>query len=207
MSELEVPRRIQQTFRPACHAAWCTAYQGHDGQVRSADHRPYITHPETVAQVVQVWVGTDEATNIALLHDYLEDCNVTPDELAKRHGFAVARAVQALSKDKSLAKSEQGAEAKCRLVRALPSLGPAVGIVKLVDRAHNMVTAKHLRREKQTEMASDARYYFAPLARQLGLSGLAQWYETFSPGTLENWSDDEFVRYMTSNFSIQRGGW
>ena len=191
LSDRRPPKQLPQ----ACHAAWHTAHAAHMGQYRSRDGRPYITHPETVAAVVQDWGLHHEVVNMALLHDVLEDSAVTSAELAARHGARVAQVVSALSKNKQLPKAEQGPEAKCRLALALPVLGPAAGVVKLVDRAHNMVTAAHLPHHKQAALVSDARYFFGPLAQQLGLKQLAEWFVACCP-TQQGMTDAEFVRMM-----------
>ncbi len=191
LSDRRPPKHLPQ----ACHAAWHTAHAAHLGQYRSRDGCPYITHPETVAAVVQDWGLHHDVVNMALLHDVLEDSAVTPAELAARHGVRVAQVVSALSKNKELPKAEQGAEAKCRLALALPVLGPAAGLVKLVDRAHNMVTAAHLPHHKQAALVSDARYFFAPLAQQVGLKQLAEWFGACCP-MQQDMTDAEFVRMM-----------
>ncbi len=194
-TDLLSDRRPPKHLLQACHAAWHTAHAAHLGQYRSRDGCPYITHPETVAAVVQDWGLHHEVVNMALLHDVLEDSAVTPAELAARHGARVAQVVSALSKNKELPKADQGAEAKCRLALALPVLGPAAGLVKLVDRAHNMVTAAHLPHHKQAALVSDARYFFAPLAEQLGLKQFAEWFCACCPAQ-QDMTDAEFVRMM-----------
>lgn len=190
-------RRPPTSLPSACHAAWCDAYDAHLGQVRSFDQRPYMAHPTAVGAVLSAWGWDDGVVKVGLLHDTLEDSDLSIQTLAQRHGPDVARAVSALSKNKALPKAEQGAEAKCRLALSLPSLGPSVGLVKLVDRAHNMVTASHLPREKQQALVSDAHYFFAPLAKLLGLSRLAIWFEACCPAQL-GWSDQEFVQAMVA---------
>jgi len=190
-------RQPPATLPADCYAAWQDALEGHRGQIRTSDQEPYIAHPEAVATVVGAWGWSPSVIKVALLHDVLEDSEMGLSDLAKKHGPEGANAVAVLSKDKTLPKTDQGPEAKCRLALSLPRVGPAVGLVKLVDRAHNMTTAQHLSRDKQRAMVSDAHYFFAPLARQLGLNRLANWFEACCPAQL-GWADHEFVLAMQS---------
>lgn len=184
----------------ACHAAWHTAHQGHAGQYRSSDGQDYITHPETVATVAHAWGWPVDVVKVALLHDVLEDSDLPAQTLAQQHGQQVCNVVLALSKDKRLPKTDQGPEAKCRLALALPHLGPQAGVVKLIDRAHNMVTAQHLPKHKQMAMVSDAQYFFAPLARVLGLESFAKWLDACCPAQ-QGLHDGGFVELMQSFLS------
>lgn len=199
MCNLPQPDRCPPPGLPSsCLPAWRDAVIAHDGQKRSFDNAPYITHPQTVAETLATWGWSATVVSIGLLHDSMEDCEwMSPQLLAERHGHDVAQSVAVLSKDKSLPKADQGPEAKCRLALALPKLGPAIGIVKLIDRAHNMVTATHLHREKQAELVSDARYFFSPLARQLGLSKLSAWFQSCCP-VQHGLQRDEFTTLMQS---------
>ncbi len=183
MCNVPQPDRCPPSSLPsACLPAWRDAVIAHEGQKRSFDDTAYITHPLAVAETLATWGWSAKVVSIGLLHDSMEDCQwMSPQLLSERHGHDVAQSVAVLSKDKSLPKTDQGPEAKCRLALALPKLGPTIGIVKLVDRAHNMVTATHLRREKQAALVSDARYFFSPLARQLGLSKLSAWFQSCCP--------------------------
>ena len=190
-------RRPPPNLPAACHAAWRTAVESHAGQLRSCDGRPYITHPETVATVVYELGWPTDVVKMALLHDVLEDSPLSPQALAADHGQQVCDVVQVLTKDKRLPKSDRGPDAKCRLARALPKLGPAVAIVKLVDRAHNMVTAQHLPRTKQAAMVSDVQYFFAPLAHQLGLEKWCVWLKAFCPAQ-NGIEDAAFIELMKS---------
>lgn len=111
------------------------ARAAHDGQVRKGLARePYAVHLEEVARSVAELGGTDAMIAAAWLHDTVEDCGVTPAELAARFGEAVAALVAELTDDKALEKAERK---RLQLVNApRKSLGAA--LVKLCDKMSNV---------------------------------------------------------------------
>ena len=185
-------------------SAWRFAQQAHQGQVRSADGSPYITHPETVADLVHAWGASTWAINIALLHDTLEDGPDVTDEVLRQHfGQVSLTALRALSKQKEMPKPHRRAEALARLGNALQfGLVPVeTGLVKLADRAHNMVTSSHLSAADKKALTSDAHYWFAPLASALGMTQLAAWFSTW--GCQNDMCSSEALRLLSS-FGQQR---
>ena len=111
--------------------------RAHAGQVRKADPGvPYASHPIHVAFLVRE-AGADEETVIAaLLHDLLEDTDVTFEELEEAFGQRVARIVSELSEDKSLRWEQR----KSRMVEHLRVASPEAKLVAAADKAHNLET-------------------------------------------------------------------
>lgn len=181
--------------------AWRMAREAHQGQVRSADDAPYETHVMAVATAVACWQWDDIAIQAALLHDTLEDSDkFSFHDIQQQQGEDVARLVQALSKNKDLPKQDRSPEVQMRLHTLLPVLGPRLAIIKLADRVHNMMTAKHLSAIKRQTLASDAKYFFSPLSMRLGMERMANWLLTCS--FHENYSDSDYLSII-KNFSSE----
>jgi guanosine-3',5'-bis(diphosphate) 3'-pyrophosphohydrolase len=106
------------------------AYEKHDGQFRK-DGLPYITHPEAVAEIVAP--HGPKAVAAALLHDTVEDTDVTLEELRHHYGFPedVVSAVESVTKGKHESKMAAAARAKAH---------PIGRQVKLADNLHNLST-------------------------------------------------------------------
>lgn len=124
-----------------CIAAYRFAAEAHRGQtVPGTDGLPYVMHVSMVAMEVMATLAIesfdkpDLAVQCALLHDTIEDTEVTQGELAERFGAAVAHGVAALSKDASLPRSERMADSLER-IRQQPR---EVWMVKLADRITNL---------------------------------------------------------------------
>jgi len=128
------------------HAAWRFAADAHRGQeYPGAPGIPYILHLSSVAAEVIASVAVeptdraDLAVTCALLHDSVEDTDVTPAQVAARFGEDVAAGVSALSKSPGLPKAEAMADSLAR-IRACPG---AVWRVKLADRICNLQAPPH----------------------------------------------------------------
>jgi guanosine-3',5'-bis(diphosphate) 3'-pyrophosphohydrolase len=108
----------------------------HTGQTRKDGVQPYVNHPLEVASLVAD-VGQVDDTDIiaaAILHDVIEDCDVTFDELAERFGNSVAQYVRELTDDKSLPKAER----KSLQIQYAPHLSHGAKTVKLADKISNI---------------------------------------------------------------------
>jgi (p)ppGpp synthase/HD superfamily hydrolase len=113
------------------------AAEKHTGQKRKGrDREPYINHPLEVADLLAT-VGKIEDEDIlaaGLLHDTVEDCDVTFDELSEKFGQRVAGFVQELTDDKSLPKAER----KQKQVELAPRLSPEAKQIKIADKISNI---------------------------------------------------------------------
>jgi len=149
----------------------------HQGQLRVSGE-PYITHPVAVAGLLQELGGNQHPAMVAagLLHDVVEDTDLSPEDLEKGFGADVRQLVEGvtkLSKYKFSSKTEREAQNFRRMFLAIAQ-DRRVILVKLADRLHNMRTLEHLSAEKQQKIALETREIFAPLANLMGM-GLFKW--------------------------------
>ena len=154
-------------------AAWAFTQQQHKGQKR-ASGEPYIIHPLEVAQVLAELKMDATAIAAGLLHDAVEDTDVTTPEIARRFGEQVAHIVDGVTKlDKIKFANREDAQAEnIRKMLLAMSDDVRVVIIKLADRLHNMRTLQHLRPEKQARIARETLDVYAPLAHRLGMGKL-----------------------------------
>jgi GTP pyrophosphokinase len=154
-------------------AAWRFCLQQHAGQKR-ASGEPYIIHPLEVAQLLAELKMDSTAIAAGLLHDAVEDTDVTSPEIAKRFGDQVAHIVEGvtkLDKIKFANREDHQAENIRKMLLAMVD-DIRVVIIKLADRLHNMRTLEHLKPEKQQKIARETLDIYAPLAHRLGMGKL-----------------------------------
>ncbi|MBI4869563.1 MAG: bifunctional (p)ppGpp synthetase/guanosine-3',5'-bis(diphosphate) 3'-pyrophosphohydrolase [Candidatus Wallbacteria bacterium] len=146
------------------------ATTAHDSQKRDSGE-PYINHPVAVASILMD-LKMDTATICAgLLHDVLEDCGVTHEELGKRFGEPIANLVDGVTKISRInfeTREQFQAENLRKMLLAMTS-DVRVILVKLADRLHNLSTLKYLPPEKQKRIARETTEIFTPLAHRLGI--------------------------------------
>ena len=153
--------------------AWEFCKQQHTGQLR-ASGEPYIIHPLEVAHVLADLKMDSTAIAGGLLHDAVEDTDVTSAEIAKRFNEQVAHIVEGvtkLDKIKFANREDHQAENIRKMLLAMVT-DIRVVIIKLADRLHNMRTLEHLKPEKQQKIARETLDIFAPLAHRLGMGKL-----------------------------------
>ena len=163
----EISKRVDTK---AIMKAYNYAVQHHGDQKRRSGE-PYIIHPINVAYIL-AGVGLDEATICAaLLHDVVEDTDVTDADLRRDFGEEVADMVAGVTKLGSMqftSVEEQQAEDYRKMFLAMGK-DIRVIIIKLADRLHNMRTLKYLKRDRQIANAKETMEIYAPLANRLGL--------------------------------------
>ena len=153
--------------------AWAFCIQQHEGQNR-ASGEPYIIHPLEVCQILADMKMDSTAIAAGLLHDAVEDTNVTSPEIAKRFNEQVAHIVEGvtkLDKIKFANREDHQAENIRKMLLAMVT-DVRVVLIKLADRLHNMRTLEHLRPEKQQKIARETLDIYAPLAHRLGMGKL-----------------------------------
>jgi len=153
--------------------AWAFSLQQHEGQKR-ASGEPYIIHPLEVGQVLAELKMDSTAIAAGLLHDAVEDTDVTSAELGKRFGDQVAHIVEGvtkLDKIKFANRDDHQAENIRKMLLAMVT-DVRVVIIKLADRLHNMRTLEHLKPERQQRIARETLDIYAPLAHRLGMGKL-----------------------------------
>ena len=151
--------------------AYDFANEKHKGQLRKSGE-PYIIHPLQVAYILTT-IDMDEATICAaLLHDVVEDTEITHEDLIKEFGEEIANLVDGVTK---LSKLQEYTTIKEQQVEDYRKMFLAMGrdirviLIKLADRLHNMRTLKFLTRDRQIANAKETMDLYAPLANRLGL--------------------------------------
>ncbi|MGE4170273.1 MAG: bifunctional (p)ppGpp synthetase/guanosine-3',5'-bis(diphosphate) 3'-pyrophosphohydrolase [Candidatus Margulisiibacteriota bacterium] len=155
------------------NAALAFAQKAHEGQTRNSGE-PYISHPVEVACILGDLEQDADSLCAGLLHDTIEDCNISQDTLAQQFGDDVAQLVMGVTKLGKLSfssKEEEQAENFRKMFLAMAK-DIRVVIIKLADRLHNMRTLKFLSKDRQQKIANETRDIFAPLAHRLGMWSL-----------------------------------
>lgn len=154
-------------------AFWC-GIEAHGGQTR-ASGEPFFIHPVAVAEIVAGWGLDHETIAAALLHDVVEDTDVTATELERDFGPIVAGLVEGVTKLRLSAHprlSDESRPASSENLRKLllaSTKDVRVLLLKLADRLHNMRTLEYLPAPKQRLIARESLEVFAPLADRLGM--------------------------------------
>jgi GTP diphosphokinase / guanosine-3',5'-bis(diphosphate) 3'-diphosphatase len=145
----------------------------HTGVKRSSGE-PYIIHPLNVAGTLVKLKMDLDSIMAGLLHDVVEDCDVSPEDISKMFGQSVAQIVVGctkISKIKFKTKEESQAENFRKMVVAMAQ-DLRVIIVKLSDRMHNMRTLQYMTKEKQMGKAQETLDIYVPLASRLGINSV-----------------------------------
>lgn len=139
--------------------------------MRRKSGEPYILHPLAVAKICVEEIGLGiRSTLCALLHDTVEDTDITLEDIQREFGVEVAKIVDGLTKISTVmdTNSTQQAENFKKILLTLTD-DPRVILIKLADRLHNMRTLDSMKREKQLKISSETVYVYAPLAHRMGL--------------------------------------
>jgi GTP pyrophosphokinase len=161
--------------------AYDMSREAHRHQTRTTGES-YITHPVAVASVVAD-IGLDEASIIAaLLHDAVEDTELTLAEIAEIFGDEVASIVDGVTKLDRLQFDSQEAQQAATMRKMLVAMARdlRVLIIKLADRLHNMRTLASSSPDKQQRVAQETLDIYAPLAHRLGMQEIKQQLEDLS---------------------------
>lgn len=158
----EQKNQIDKAYKLACKA--------HDGQLRKSG-QPYIIHPISVA-IILAQMGMDASSlAAALLHDVVEDTDVTNEDITKIFGKEVSSLVDGVTKLGKVTisnREEQQAENVRKMLIAM-SQDIRVIIIKLADRLHNMRTLEFMREQKRRDIAKETLEIYAPIAHRLGI--------------------------------------
>ncbi len=179
--------------------AYRFADQAHLGQLRNSGE-PYITHPIAVAQQCAEWKLDAQALMAALLHDAMEDCGITKQDLIERFGTPVAELVDGLTKLEKLefnTREENQAESFRKMLLAM-ARDVRVILIKLADRTHNMRTLGDAPRSKWKRISGETLDIYAPIAHRLGLNSTYRELQDLSFQHLHPW------RYAILNKALGR---
>jgi GTP pyrophosphokinase len=140
--------------------------------MRRKSGEPYILHPLAVAKIVVEEISLGVTSVIcALLHDTVEDTEVTLKEIEMEFGSTCAKIVEGLTKISTVVESKDTTQQAENFKKILLTLAddPRVILIKIADRLHNMRTLDSMSRDKQLKIASETSFLYAPLANRLGL--------------------------------------
>ena len=154
-------RRIRKAFNIALEA--------HNGQRRKSGE-PYIYHPIAVARICAEEIGLGPTSVLcALLHDTVEDTDLTLDDVKELFGPTEATIIDGLTKISGLTVTDSTQAENFRKVLLSMAQDVRVILIKLADRLHNMRTLDSMVHDKQLKIASETLFLYAPLAHRLGL--------------------------------------
>ena len=139
--------------------------------MRRKSGEPYILHPLAVAKICVEEIGLGiRSTICALLHDTVEDTDISLEDIKREFGPEITKIVDGLTKISTVmdANTSQQAENFKKILLTLTD-DPRVILIKLADRLHNMRTMDSMKREKQLKISSETVYVYAPLAHRMGL--------------------------------------
>ncbi len=155
--------------------------------MRRKSGEPYIFHPIAVAMICVEEIGLGVRSTIcALLHDTVEDTDITLDDIKSEFGNEIAKIVDGLTKISTVmdTNSSQQAENFKKILLTLTD-DPRVILIKLSDRLHNMRTLDSMKQEKQLKISSETIWVYAPLAHRMGLYNIKTELEDLSMKYLE----------------------
>jgi len=175
-----------RSYHPAANTelinkAYVYSARAHDGQARKSGD-PYFIHPVSVADIITKLRLDSASVCAALLHDVVEDTQVTEAEIQREFGKEVAFLVSGVTKLGKVnfgSKEDRQAESFRKMLLAM-SEDIRVLLVKLADRLDNMRTLQHMSIDSQERIASETMEIYAPLAGRLGIQWLKSELEDLS---------------------------
>ncbi|MGZ3900509.1 MAG: RelA/SpoT family protein [Bacteroidia bacterium] len=164
-------RRLEKGDKEIIRKAFEVAVEAHK-EMRRKSGEPYIYHPIAVAQICAEEIGLGTTGIVcALLHDTVEDTDLTLEDVKGLFGEKVAQIINGLTKISGVIDNTSSIQAEnFRKVLLTMSEDIRVILIKLADRLHNMRTLEHMKRDKQMKIASETLFLYAPLAHRLGLN-------------------------------------
>ncbi len=167
--------------------------------MRRKSGEPYILHPLAVAKICVEEIGLGVRSTIcALLHDTVEDTDITLEDVKREFGNEIAKIVDGLTKISTVmdTNTSQQAENFKKILLTLTD-DPRVILLKLSDRLHNMRTLDSMKREKQLKISSETVYVYAPLAHRMGLYNIKTEMEDLAMKYME----PDTYRYIAQKLS------
>lgn len=162
--------------------AFLISYEAHK-TMRRVSGEPYIYHPLEVAIICAKEIGLGVTSVVcALLHDTVEDTDLTLDDIEKNFGKAAANIINGLTKISSINEHDKSATQVENFRKMILTISDdlRVIIIKLADRLHNLRTLRHMPEVKQIKIASETLYLYAPIAHRLGLNTIKTELEDLS---------------------------
>jgi guanosine-3',5'-bis(diphosphate) 3'-pyrophosphohydrolase len=177
---------MQRGDKKEIRKAFDMALESHKNMRRKSGE-PYIYHPIAVAQIAAEEIGLGTTSIVcALLHDVVEDTDITLEDIEREFGKKTAKIIDGLTKISGVFDYNSSLQAE-NFRKMLLTLADDVRVIliKLADRLHNMRTMDFMPRQKQLKIASETIYLYAPLAHRLGLYAIKSELEDLSMKYLE----------------------
>ena len=164
-------RRLEPGDKEIIRKAFEVSVDAHK-EMRRKSGEPYIYHPIAVAQICAEEIGLGTTAIVcALLHDTVEDTDITLEDIKGMFGDKVCQIIDGLTKISGVFDQTSSIQAEnFRKMLLTLSEDVRVILIKLADRLHNMRTLDHMKRDKQMKIAGETLYLYAPLAHRLGLN-------------------------------------
>jgi len=180
--------------------AYLVGAEAHDGQMRRSGE-PYISHPLSVAGIL-ARMRMDTPTLIAaLLHDVIEDTELTKEHISSTFGEQVAELVDGVSKLRNMNfanKAEAQAASFHKMIMAM-TRDIRVILLKLADRLHNMRTIKYMKPESRRRKSRETLEIYAPIAARLCISKFADELEELGFAGLHPWRHHIIKKHLDDN--------
>ena len=167
-------RRLEKGDKQIIRKAFDVALEAHK-DMRRKTGEPYIYHPIAVAQICAEEIGLGTTSVVcALLHDTVEDTEISLDDIRGMFGEKEAKIIDGLTKIASVFDQKTNSIQAENFRKMLLTLSDDVRVIliKLADRLHNMRTLESMKRDKQLKIASETLFLYAPLAHRLGLNAI-----------------------------------
>ena len=177
---------MQKGDKRMIRLAFDMALESHQNMRRKSGE-PYIYHPIAVAQIAAEEIGLGTTSIVcALLHDVVEDTDISLDDIEREFGKKVTKIIDGLTKISGVFDYNSSLQAE-NFRKMLLTLADDVRVIliKLADRLHNMRTMEFMPRDKQLKISSETVYLYAPLAHRLGLYTLKSELEDLSMKYME----------------------
>ena len=190
--------KLKKNEKEMVRRAFEMAAQAHK-TMRRKSGEPYILHPLAVAMICVEEIGLGiRSTICALLHDTVEDTDLTLEDVEREFGQEIARIVDGLTKISNVIDTNisQQAENFKKILLTLTD-DPRVILIKLADRLHNMRTLDSMKREKQLKIASETVWVYAPLAHRMGLYNIKTEMEDLAMKYMEPDTYKEIARKLS----------
>ena len=178
--------KLKQGDKEMVRTAFEMAANAHK-TMRRKSGEPYILHPLAVAMICVEEIGLGVRSSIcSLLHDTVEDTDLTLEDIQHQFGNEITKIVDGLTKISNVidTNTSQQAENFKKILLTLTD-DPRVILIKLADRLHNMRTLDFMKKDKQLKISSETVWVYAPLAHRMGLYNLKTELEDLSMKYLE----------------------
>lgn len=192
---------MQRGDKQTIRKAFDLALESHK-DMRRKSGEPYIYHPIAVAQIAAEEIGLGTTSIVcALLHDVVEDTDISLVDIEREFGKKVARIIDGLTKISGIFGTSNSMQAE-NFRKMLLTLADDVRVIliKLADRLHNMRTMDFMPRDKQLKIASETTYLYAPLAHRLGLYAIKSELEDLSMKYL----DPDTYKFIASKLNEKK---